>query len=313
MFQPTHDHRDRRLTSYLRVSAPEIVAIVAGAAVSVALLGVIVLVKGGQDLGSLTAVNTSSQAARYEASRGSATLAPPQPGSAAHETAAPGSASPSAKPTLHATAAASSKAGAEPAQPMVKSSGAPHVPRQRPVHAQAAPPSEVAKSTFHAASSPASQSHAIRAPTAKPASAPPVAKPAANTAAPTSKAESGKAVQAGAAPAKASRPAPTGPVRVIIDYESAAPGMADMASALAKKLRAAGYKPVEIRPVDFIVSANQVRFFFASDHDAAKRITGLAGEVKGAGGAERRFAVSDFTDLKQKPPDNLVEIWLRSW
>lgn len=339
MFHPTQNHRDRGGLSHLKISAPEIVAIVGGAVLSIGLLGAIMLFNGGGRLGGISAVTAPS-----------ATTAPAsapqlsQPQAPAARMASPTSRTAAPTPPKAMPAAAAAK-------PSPESTSTLPVPRPRPARAMAPAPPPAKAAQRPAPTAPQKAAPKIvtstKAPSikAKPntsrhsaparaaaetASAParivkpapplqraqsPAAatKPTSTIAPAPSKAATGKTVQAGATAATTTTPAPTGPVRIVIDYEAAAPGMSDMADQLARKLREKGYKPVEIRPVQFIVSANQVRFFFDQDHDAAKRIEGIVAKVKDPGGAERHFAVTEFAHLKQPPPDNLVEVWLRSW
>jgi hypothetical protein len=107
------------------------------------------------------------------------------------------------------------------------------------------------------------------------------------------------------------RPAlPAGEIRVFIHHVADHHGDAALAQRLADHLQRQGFTVADIRPVDFSIDKPSVRYFFARDRAASRRLVDELGRFF----EERTSAVPDdaidFTHFVPKPRPGNVEVWL---
>ena len=66
----------------------------------------------------------------------------------------------------------------------------------------------------------------------------------------------------------------------------------------------------DIRPVDFNIGNPSVRYFFASDRAASRRLVDELGRFSREAPSRAPDHASDFTHFTPKPRQGNVEVWL---
>jgi hypothetical protein len=93
-------------------------------------------------------------------------------------------------------------------------------------------------------------------------------------------------------------------------HHSATPSQAAVAADIAGQLRGGGLTVIDIRQIQGSVSAGSVRYFFASDRDAASGLADMLGRLYRGRNDPRDFRLLDFTHYNPKPRERTLEIWL---
>lgn len=101
--------------------------------------------------------------------------------------------------------------------------------------------------------------------------------------------------------------------RVFVHYSTtAADGAAD-ARRVSDYLRTRGFDVVDIRAVSYPIAVPRVRFFFAADATAARRLTGALAEYRlGLPHGQSAVRLQDYAHYRPLPQPGNVEIWLPS-
>jgi hypothetical protein len=102
---------------------------------------------------------------------------------------------------------------------------------------------------------------------------------------------------------------PAADIRVFIHHVAHHERDAALARRLADHLRGRGFTVADIRPVDLSISKPSVRYFFARDRAASRRLVEELGRFKEAPSRAPDQA-SDFTHFIPKPRPGNVEVWL---
>lgn len=108
------------------------------------------------------------------------------------------------------------------------------------------------------------------------------------------------------------RPAVAGRPRVFIHHAAADADGAALARELAERLGHQALAVVEVRAVPFAIgaAATGVRYFFADDRDAARRLLRDAAPFLSATGRPPPRTPTDFTHYAPRPRPGTVEVWL---
>jgi hypothetical protein len=101
--------------------------------------------------------------------------------------------------------------------------------------------------------------------------------------------------------------------RVFVHYSTtAAEGAAD-ARRITDYLRARGFDVVDIRSVPYPIAVPRVRFFFAADASAARRLTGALAEYRLAlPHGQSAVRLQDYAHYRPLPQPGNIEVWLPS-
>lgn len=118
-------------------------------------------------------------------------------------------------------------------------------------------------------------------------------------------------LQVASEPSFGDRPAaPADDIRVFIHHVADRQGDATLAGRLADHLRTRGFTVVDIRPVDFSIGKPSVRYFFARDRAASRRLVDELGRFFEETPSRAPGQASDFTHFVPKPRPGNVEVWL---
>jgi hypothetical protein len=99
-------------------------------------------------------------------------------------------------------------------------------------------------------------------------------------------------------------------VHVVINYQSGVADTADTATKLASALRARGINHVDINPVGYAVSINQVKFFHGPDAEQATSIGRVVTSSTDPQGRALSFQMNDLSKALSTAEPGRVEIWL---
>jgi hypothetical protein len=100
---------------------------------------------------------------------------------------------------------------------------------------------------------------------------------------------------------------------VFVHYSTtAADGAAD-ARRLSHYLRTRGFDVADIRAVSYPIAVPRVRFFFAADATAARRLTGALAEYRlGSPHEQSAIRLQDYLHYRPLPQPGNIEVWLPS-
>jgi Calx-beta domain len=103
---------------------------------------------------------------------------------------------------------------------------------------------------------------------------------------------------------------PTGDIRVFIHHVADDRGDAALARRLADHLRRQGFAVAGIRSIDFSIGKPSVRYFFACDRAASRRLVEEVRRFFEETPSQAPDEASDFTHFMPKPRPGNVEVWL---
>lgn len=135
-------------------------------------------------------------------------------------------------------------------------------------------------------------------------------------AAPAQDSDSAKAdTQANAAPAKSMQgegvTGATAATAITITYAKSSPNAEASALQLIAALKDEGFDNIETNAVDNPIDGNQVAFFHAGDKDEADKLKALATGVRDSHGRHRGYDIKDATDGADVPAPGHIEIRLK--
>ena len=103
---------------------------------------------------------------------------------------------------------------------------------------------------------------------------------------------------------------PAADIRVFIHHVAHRQGDAALARQLADYLRRQGFTVADIRPVDLSIGKPSVRYFFARDRAASRRLVEEVSRFFEETPSQAPDDASDFTHFMPKPRPGNVEVWL---
>jgi hypothetical protein len=103
---------------------------------------------------------------------------------------------------------------------------------------------------------------------------------------------------------------PAADIRVFIHHVAHRQGDAALARQLADHLQRQGFTVADIRPVDLSIGKPSVRYFFARDRAASRRLVEEVSRFFEETPSQAPDDASDFTHFMPKPRPGNVEVWL---
>ncbi len=102
-------------------------------------------------------------------------------------------------------------------------------------------------------------------------------------------------------------------IRVFIHHVAHHQGDAALARQLADHLQRRGFTVADIRPVDLSIGKPSVRYFFARNRAASRRLVEEVSRFFEETPSQAPDDASDFTHFMPKPRPGNVEVWLPAW